>query len=63
MFSFLREPLLGDVVYGGFATPLNYADYCIIIIDNGFDLTATFFCRRMYRKEKVQVLVNCDSLD
>ena len=27
----------GDVVRGGFAAPLNYADYCIIITDNGFD--------------------------
>jgi light-independent protochlorophyllide reductase subunit L len=29
--------VLGDVVCGGFAAPLNYADYCIIITDNGFD--------------------------
>ena len=27
--------VLGDVVCGGFAAPLNYADYCIIITDNG----------------------------
>eukprot|EP01018_Ginkgo_biloba_P037953 Gb_33892 [translate_table: standard] len=27
----------GDVVCGGFAAPLNYADYCIIVTDNGFD--------------------------
>src|SRR5450759_5272809 len=26
-----------DRVCGGFAAPLNYADYCIIITDNGFD--------------------------
>jgi light-independent protochlorophyllide reductase subunit L len=25
------------VVCGGFAAPLNYADYCLIITDNGFD--------------------------
>lgn len=29
--------VLGDVVCGGFAAPLNYADYCMIITDNGFD--------------------------
>nr|YP_009589711.1 protochlorophyllide reductase ATP-binding subunit [Selaginella remotifolia]QBL76294.1 protochlorophyllide reductase ATP-binding subunit [Selaginella remotifolia] len=27
----------GDVVCGGFASPLNYADHCITITDNGFD--------------------------
>jgi hypothetical protein len=25
------------VVCGGFVAPLNYADYCVIITDNGFD--------------------------
>lgn len=29
--------VLGDVVCGGFASPLNYADYCLIVTDNGFD--------------------------
>jgi len=29
--------VLGDVVCGGFAAPLNYADYCLIVSDNGFD--------------------------
>lgn len=29
--------VLGDVVCGGFAAPLNYSDYCLIIVDNGFD--------------------------
>jgi light-independent protochlorophyllide reductase subunit L len=29
--------VLGDVVCGGFAAPLNYSDYCLIITDNGFD--------------------------
>lgn len=29
--------VLGDVVCGGFAAPLNYADYCLIATDNGFD--------------------------
>lgn len=29
--------VLGDVVCGGFAAPLNYANYCVIVTDNGFD--------------------------
>ena len=29
--------VLGDVVCGGFAAPLNYEDYCLIVTDNGFD--------------------------
>ena len=29
--------VLGDVISGGFAAPLNYADYCLIVTDNGFD--------------------------
>lgn len=29
--------VLGDVVCGGFAAPLNYADYCLVVTDNGFD--------------------------
>ena len=29
--------VLGDVVCGGFAAPLNYAYYCLIVTDNGFD--------------------------
>jgi light-independent protochlorophyllide reductase subunit L len=29
--------VLGDVVCGGFAAPLNYSDYCLIITDNSFD--------------------------
>jgi len=29
--------VLGDVVCGGFAAPLNYADYCLIVTDYGFD--------------------------
>lgn len=29
--------VLGDVVCGGFAAPLNYSDYCLIITDNGLD--------------------------
>ncbi|MEM9923516.1 MAG: hypothetical protein AAF915_07175 [Cyanobacteria bacterium P01_D01_bin.50] len=26
-----------DAASGGFAAPLNYADYCLIVTDNGFD--------------------------
>ena len=29
--------VLGDVVCGGFAAPLNYADYCLIVTDHGCD--------------------------
>jgi len=29
--------VLGDVVCGGFAAPLNYTDYCMIVTDNSFD--------------------------
>nr|YP_009646419.1 ATP-binding subunit of protochlorophyllide reductase [Chloroparvula japonica]QBX98104.1 ATP-binding subunit of protochlorophyllide reductase [Chloroparvula japonica] len=29
--------VLGDVVCGGFAAPLNYSDYCLIVTDNGFE--------------------------
>jgi light-independent protochlorophyllide reductase subunit L len=36
-YDVLLFDVLGDVVCGGFAAPLNYADYCIIVTDNGFD--------------------------
>ena len=26
-----------SIVCSGFAAPLNYADYCLIVTDNGFD--------------------------
>lgn len=29
--------VLGDVVCGGFAAPLNFCQYCLIVTDNGFD--------------------------
>nr|QBX97755.1 ATP-binding subunit of protochlorophyllide reductase [Chloroparvula sp. RCC696]QBX98311.1 ATP-binding subunit of protochlorophyllide reductase [Chloroparvula sp. RCC4572] len=29
--------VIGDVVCGGFAAPLNYADYCLIVTDNCFE--------------------------
>ncbi len=42
--------VLGDVVCGGFAAPLNYADYCLIITDNGFD--ALFAANRIVASVK-----------
>jgi light-independent protochlorophyllide reductase subunit L len=36
-YDIILFDVLGDVVCGGFAAPLNYTDYCIIITDNGFD--------------------------
>jgi len=36
-YDIILFDVLGDVVCGGFAAPLNYADYCIIVTDNGFD--------------------------
>nr|YP_009032880.1 protochlorophyllide reductase ATP-binding subunit [Osmundastrum cinnamomeum]AHA59613.1 protochlorophyllide reductase ATP-binding subunit [Osmundastrum cinnamomeum] len=36
-YDIILFDVLGDVVRGGFAAPSNYADYCIIITDNGFD--------------------------
>ena len=36
-YDFVLFDVLGDVVCGGFAAPLNYSDYCIIVTDNGFD--------------------------
>ena len=36
-YDIILFDVLGDVVCGGFSTPLNYADYCLIVSDNGFD--------------------------
>ena len=36
-YDIILFDVLGDVVCGGFAAPLNYSDYCLIIVDNGFD--------------------------
>ena len=49
--------VLGDVVCGGFAAPLNYADYCLIITDNGFD--ALFAANRIAAsvREKAQTQI------
>ena len=42
--------VLGDVVCGGFAAPLNYSDYCLIVTDNGFD--ALFAANRIVASVK-----------
>ena len=34
-FDVILFDVLGDVVCGGFAAPLNYSDYCMIVTDNG----------------------------
>nr|ASQ40290.1 photochlorophyllide reductase subunit L [Cyanoptyche gloeocystis] len=36
-YDIILFDVLGDVVCGGFSSPLNYANYCLIITDNGFD--------------------------
>ena len=36
-YDIILFDVLGDVVCGGFAAPLNYANYCLIVTDNGFD--------------------------
>ena len=48
--------VLGDVVCGGFAAPLNYADYCIIITDNGFD--ALFAANRIVASVREKARTN-----
>lgn len=37
-YDIILFDVLGDVVCGGFVVFLNYFDYCLIIIDNGFDV-------------------------
>lgn len=53
-YDIILFDVLGDVVCGGFAAPLNYADYCLIITDNGFD--ALFAANRIVAsiKEKAR---------
>ena len=48
--------VLGDVVCGGFAAPLNYADYCIIVTDNGFD--ALFAANRIVASVREKARTN-----
>lgn len=53
-YDIILFDVLGDVVCGGFAAPLNYSDYCLIITDNGFD--ALFAANRITAsvREKVR---------
>nr|YP_009424176.1 protochlorophyllide reductase iron protein subunit [Schizaea pectinata]APT66085.1 protochlorophyllide reductase iron protein subunit [Schizaea pectinata] len=44
-YDVISFDVLGDVVCGGFAAPLNHADYCVVITDNGFD--ASFAANRI----------------
>nr|YP_009863025.1 protochlorophyllide reductase Fe protein [Anthoceros punctatus]QKD76480.1 protochlorophyllide reductase Fe protein [Anthoceros punctatus] len=44
----------GDVVCGGFVVLLNYADYCIIITDNGFDALFAVNCIAAFVREKAR---------
>jgi len=54
-YDIILFDVLGDVVCGGFAAPLNYSDYCIIVTDNGFD--SLFACNRIATsvREKARV--------
>eukprot|EP01023_Acetabularia_acetabulum_P040782 TRINITY_DN395_c0_g1_i14.p2 TRINITY_DN395_c0_g1~~TRINITY_DN395_c0_g1_i14.p2 ORF type:complete len:337 (-),score=31.58 TRINITY_DN395_c0_g1_i14:1585-2595(-) len=49
-YDIILFDVLGDVVCGGFAAPLNYADYCLIITDNSFD--ALFAANRIVTSVK-----------
>nr|YP_010889636.1 protochlorophyllide reductase ATP-binding subunit [Cyrtomium caryotideum]WJJ69484.1 protochlorophyllide reductase ATP-binding subunit [Cyrtomium caryotideum] len=51
-YDIILFDVLGDVVCGGFAAPLNYADYCIIITDNGFDALFAANCIAASVREK-----------
>ena len=53
-YDIILFDVLGDVVCGGFAAPLNYAEYCLIVTDNGFD--ALFAANRIVAsiKEKAR---------
>lgn len=49
-YDIILFDVLGDVVCGGFAAPLNYSDYCLIVTDNGFD--ALFAANRIVASVK-----------
>jgi light-independent protochlorophyllide reductase subunit L len=53
-YNIISFDVLGDVVCGAFVAPLNYADYCIIIIDNGFDALFVANCIAAFVREKVR---------
>lgn len=52
-YDIILFDVLGDVVCGGFVVLLNYVDYCIIIIDNGFDVLFVVNCIVVLVWEKV----------
>lgn len=51
--------VLGDVVCGGFVVLLNYLDYCMIVIDNGFDVLFAVNCIVVFVREKVCIYFLC----
>lgn len=51
--------VLGDVVCGGFVVLLNYVDYCLIVIDNGFDVLFVVNCIVVFVWEKVCIYSFC----
>ena len=57
-YDIILFDVLGDVVCGGFAAPLNYADYCLIVTDKGFD--ALFAANRIVAsvREKARLIGN-----
>jgi light-independent protochlorophyllide reductase subunit L len=57
-YDIILFDVLGDVVCGGFAAPLNYADYCIIVTDNGFDalFAANRICASVREKARTHPL-------
>ena len=54
-YDIILFDVLGDVVCGGFAAPLNYADYCLIVTDNGFD--ALFAANRIVASVREKAIV------
>nr|YP_010335706.1 protochlorophyllide reductase iron-sulfur ATP-binding protein [Chroothece richteriana]UNJ14112.1 protochlorophyllide reductase iron-sulfur ATP-binding protein [Chroothece richteriana] len=57
-YDIILFDVLGDVVCGGFAAPLNYADYCVIVTDNGFDalFAANRICASVREKARTHTL-------
>nr|YP_009492365.1 ATP-binding subunit of protochlorophyllide reductase [Stauridium tetras]AWI68978.1 ATP-binding subunit of protochlorophyllide reductase [Stauridium tetras] len=57
-YDIILFDVLGDVVCGGFAAPLNYSDYCIIVTDNGFDalFAANRICASVREKARTHPL-------
>jgi len=56
----MSDVILFDVLEtlcGGFAAPLNYADYCMIVTDNGFD--ALFAANRIAASVREKAWTRC----